>query len=113
MTAYADTESGEQDNLDSYTELKMNEFDASLVEKKINNLNSNGLDNTIYGPDDIVRVSIIIDKPGVIEKGYNPNKINSRYQALSYRKELRNIQDDVIKHIEKGCVYLAKHEKSG
>ncbi len=101
-TAYADTESGEQDNLDSYTELKMNEFDASLVEKKINNLNSNGLDNTIYGPDDIVRVSIIIDKPGVIEKGYNPNKINSRYQALSYRKELRNIQDDVIKHIEKG-----------
>ena len=50
----------------------------------------------LYDDDEIVRISIILDSPSVLEKGYSPAKLSSNSQAFDYMKKLDNQQKQLI-----------------
>ena len=53
-----------------------------------------------YAPDEIVRVSIVLDKPSTIEAGYALDGIAENSAARSYRNRLKAEQTTVTKRIE-------------
>ena len=53
----------------------------------------------IYGPDDIVRVSIFMEQPSVIDAGYSLNSIASDPQTRSYRAAIRAAQNETVNKI--------------
>ncbi|MGN0205488.1 MAG: S8 family serine peptidase [Coprococcus sp.] len=58
-------------------------------------------DNTPeYGTDDIVRVSIILEKESTIGAGYDTQNIAWNRDAMSYRERLQEMQDKMISMIE-------------
>ncbi len=59
-----------------------------------------GAPQTEYAPDDIVRVSIILDDESAIEKGYPAATIASDKAAANYRDKLCLEQEKVVDRIE-------------
>ncbi|MBP5236194.1 MAG: S8 family serine peptidase, partial [Clostridia bacterium] len=54
----------------------------------------------IYGPDDIVRVSILMDSPSVLEAGFSLDDFAANNFAKMYRQRLKGRQDSVQRKIE-------------
>ena len=53
-----------------------------------------------YEDDDIVRVSIFLEESATIDQGYSTDGIAENEQAMDYREELAQRQDEVVKKIE-------------
>ncbi|MBQ1675380.1 MAG: S8 family serine peptidase [Oscillospiraceae bacterium] len=56
--------------------------------------------NLQHGPNDIVRVSIVLKAPSTVEKGYALQNIADNTDAMTYRAALRRQQDNVVSAIE-------------
>ena len=54
-----------------------------------------------FNSDDIVRVSIVLDKPSTIDAGYSTKDIGKDKKAVSYRESLKQQQAEVNNRIEK------------
>ncbi|MBR1757294.1 MAG: S8 family serine peptidase [Lachnospiraceae bacterium] len=54
----------------------------------------------LYSEDDIVRVSIVLDKPSTLDKGFSTKAIAQNQSALNYRDSLKNDQAAVTAAIE-------------
>ena len=54
-----------------------------------------------YGFNDIVRVSIFLDAPSTLDKGYSTQNIAQNSSAMAYRQTLRRQQATVTANIEK------------
>ena len=50
-------------------------------------------------PSELVRVSIVLDKPSAVEAGYATMGISSNAEAMAYRAELKTIQKQMEKSI--------------
>ncbi|MBQ9910197.1 MAG: S8 family serine peptidase [Lachnospiraceae bacterium] len=57
--------------------------------------------DTIYSADDIVRVSIVMDSPSVMEAGYSVDDFASNRYAKLYRERLKSRQEIVQRRIER------------
>ena len=53
-----------------------------------------------FKADDIVRVSIFLDKPPVLKAGYSATKLSANQNAMAYKVQLINDQNDIQKAIE-------------
>lgn len=53
-----------------------------------------------FKADDIVRVSIFLDKPPVLKAGYSATKLSANQNAMAYKIQLVNYQNDIQKAIE-------------
>ena len=54
-----------------------------------------------YADSDVVRVSIILEKKGTIEAGFEPDGIASNKAAMAYRASLKKEQASMVSKIEK------------
>lgn len=70
--------------------------DALLVE----NDNSLEVGETTYAPEDVVRVSIVLESEGTIASGYATKDIASNEKAMAYRASLVEEQEEVTASIE-------------
>ena len=101
---YAETDS-EQENNDSTesVQLEIEELDpSSLGVEKLGNYDDVEEEETelIFNNDDIVRVSIVLDKPSTIDAGYSTKNIGSDSSAVNYRESVMRQQTEVTKNIE-------------
>ena len=53
-----------------------------------------------YGPNDTVRVSIVLKAPSTVDRGYALQNIADNTDAMAYRQTLRRQQDNVVSAIE-------------
>ncbi|MBR5949325.1 MAG: S8 family serine peptidase, partial [Clostridia bacterium] len=53
-----------------------------------------------YAPDEIVRVSIILNKPSTLDKGYPTKNIAENRSAMNYRDSLKRDQAELTRRIE-------------
>ncbi len=58
-----------------------------------------------YAPTDIVRVSIVMDKAGALEAGFDAEDIANNDDAMNYRNELKKAQNAMVERInlKLGC----------
>ena len=54
-----------------------------------------------HGPNDVVRVSIVLKAPSTVEKGYALQNVADNRSAMAYRDTLRRQQDNIVTAIEK------------
>ena len=57
-------------------------------------------EENVYADTDVVRVSIVLEKPGTIEAGFSPIRIAGNNAAMAYRDKLENEQQSVVGKIE-------------
>ncbi|MBR7009806.1 MAG: choice-of-anchor J domain-containing protein [Oscillospiraceae bacterium] len=57
--------------------------------------------DTGFAPLDVVRVSIVLEKPSTLDAGFSTEKIAQNAAALAYRESLRNDQKAMTAKIEK------------
>ena len=57
--------------------------------------------DTGFAPLDVVRVSIVLEKPSTLDAGFSTEKIAQNAAALAYRESLRNEQKAMTAKIEK------------
>ena len=57
-------------------------------------------DEPAYAPEDIVRVSIVLDGKSTLEKGFSTRSIAVNREAMAYRQALRETQTQVTADIE-------------
>lgn len=55
----------------------------------------------LYDDDEIVRVSIVLEQPSVLERGFSARKVAENRQAQAYASELKRAQADVTAKINK------------
>ena len=58
-------------------------------------------DYSQFADTDIVRVSILLDSPSTVEKGYSLKSVAKNRSAVSYRNSLKREQNNITKKIEK------------
>lgn len=49
---------------------------------------------------DLVRVSVVLEKPATLAAGFSPEHLAENLQAASYRRSLRQLQEDVAARME-------------
>ena len=81
-----------------FTQVSNDRVSADLFNKDAVHLNGNQPE---YAPTDVVRVSIFLDKAGVIDAGYSVNGLAQNDAAMAYRDKLAKEQTSVINKIEK------------
>ena len=81
----------------SFTKVSNDRVSADLLNKDAAYLNG----NLQYAATDIVRVSIFLDKVGVLEAGYAATGLAENDAAMAYRAKLERDQASVISKIEK------------
>ena len=67
---------------------------------RINNAPEKMTNETVYTPDQIVRVSIVMEKESTIEAGFSTTDIAQNSSAMSYRNELKAEQEAMTTKIE-------------
>ncbi len=55
----------------------------------------------LYAPEDIVRVSIVLEEPSTLDAGFSTMDISTNAQAMAYRDDLKRDQATVTARIEK------------
>ena len=68
--------------------------------ERINNAPEKMTNETVYAPDQIVRVSIVMEKESTIEAGFSTTDIAQNDDAMSYRNELKAEQKAMTAKIE-------------
>ena len=81
-----------------FTQVSNDRVSANLIGKDAVDLQGN---QTQYAPNDIVRVSIFLDKKGVLDAGFAVDGLASNASAQAYREKLQKSQNDLINKIEK------------
>ncbi|MBQ3376437.1 MAG: cell wall-binding repeat-containing protein [Erysipelotrichaceae bacterium] len=104
LTTYADTLEQPQDS-DSLIELEMEELDPTTLHvKKLGETEEQPDEeeelNLEFKTDDIVRVSIVLDKASTIDAGYSTEGIGTNKKAIAYRDQVKQQQRQVTKAIE-------------
>ena len=82
----------------SFTQVSNDRVSANLFNKDAAHLNGNQPE---YAPTDIVRISIFLDKAGVIDAGYSVDGLAQNDAAMAYRKNLEKEQTSLVTKIEK------------
>ena len=89
----------------SGTGLELEDLDPSTLNVKrldeVDSESSEVKEEPLYSADDIVRVSIVLDKPSTLAKGYSTANIAKNSSAMAYRASLKNDQAAVTAAIEK------------
>ena len=86
------------------TELEMEDLDpATLHVPKLGEVEDveEEAEEITFSPNDIVRVSIFLDKPATLDAGYAMEGVATNSAAVSYRESLRRQQSQVTAAIEK------------
>ena len=104
LTTYADTLE-EPENPDTPIELEMEDLDPDTLHiKKLGEIEQEEDEeeelNFEFNPEDIVRVSIVLDKPSTIDAGYSTEGIGTNRKAIAYRDQVKQQQRQVTKTIE-------------
>ena len=73
---------------------RVEDGDASLTRQPVT-------DTAAYDADDVVRVSIVLEEPSVIEKGFDTQDMADNTQAMTYRRLLQNRQQSVAQAISR------------
>ena len=82
----------------SFSQVSNDRVSANLIGKDAVQLDGN---QTTYQPTDVVRVSIFLDKGGVLEAGFPVNNLAQNDQAMAYRDKLQKEQNALVNKIEK------------
>ena len=81
----------------TFTKVSNDRVSANLLNKDAAYLNG----NLEYAPTDVVRVSIFLDKAGVLGAGFTAQDLADNTAAMNYRAKLEKEQTSVIGKIEK------------
>lgn len=82
-----------------FTEVDNDMVSATLLEPPVDDA---AVPSTIdYEPDEFVRVSIVLEQPSTIDKGYAVYGIADNADAMSYRRSVANTQETMIRSIER------------
>ena len=76
-----------------FTQVSNDRVSANLIGKDAVDLQGN---QTQYAPDDVVRVSIFLNKSGVLEAGFPVNGLTQNDQAMAYRDKLQKEQNALV-----------------
>ncbi len=82
----------------SFRQVGNDRVSASLLGKDPVDVSQN---QKLYADSDMVRVSIILEKAGTIEAGFEPDGIASNKAAMAYRASLKKEQASLVSKIEK------------
>ena len=79
-----------------FTQVEVNEQEASTMQQATAVEVDEGAD---YADTDLVRVSIVLDKPSTLEAGFPSEKIAENNAAMAYRRKLQTEQDTITRSI--------------
>ena len=77
-----------------FTQVEVNEQEASTMQQATAVEVDEGAD---YADTDLVRVSIVLDKPSTLEAGFPSEKIAENNAAMAYRRKLQTEQDTITR----------------
>ncbi|MCC8028828.1 MAG: S8 family serine peptidase [Lachnospiraceae bacterium] len=102
-TVSAPASPGQPDGGDSAVSLEFEEITDGSVSAQLlegTEADGDGLSQEEYGEEDIVRVSIVLEEASTVEAGYSIESIADDEEAVEYREELRETQDEIVGEIE-------------
>ena len=104
LTAYANTlpEGGEKpvETTEEQGDLNYVDPETLNVPKLGDDYSDNAEEYSLYGQNDTVRVSIVLDSPSVLDAGYSTEGYTKNQRAKFYRNRLKTEQAYVEKNIE-------------
>ena len=79
--------------------LNFEKVDDGVSAPKTNEIKGEEVEKMEYGPNDVVRVSIVMDKPATLSAGFSSESIATNAAAISYRDSLKANQNAVAQRI--------------